>query len=74
MPAGRLPLSSLYPEIACEVVRIWELVIISQVTEEYVCEGYAHILQHKEIPAYVTIFRVHGPFLFGATDRIDEIV
>src|ERR1700757_388105 len=47
---------------------------VSQVTEEYVREGYAHILQHKEIPAYVTIFRIHGPFLFGATDKIEEIV
>lgn len=33
-----------------------------------------HILQHKEIPPYVTIFRIHGPFLFGATDKIEEIV
>ncbi|HEX3420668.1 MAG TPA: STAS domain-containing protein, partial [Candidatus Udaeobacter sp.] len=47
---------------------------VSQVTEEYVREGYAHILQHKKIPAYVTIFRIHGPFLFGATDKIDEII
>jgi sulfate permease, SulP family len=46
---------------------------VSQVTEEYLREGYAHILQHKEIPAYVTIFRIHGPFLFGATDKIEEI-
>ena len=46
---------------------------VAQVTEEYVREGYAHILQHKEIPAYVTIFRIHGPFLFGATDKIEEI-
>jgi SulP family sulfate permease len=46
---------------------------VSQVTEEYVREGYAHILQHKEIPDYVTIFRIHGPFLFGATDKIEEI-
>jgi sulfate permease, SulP family len=46
---------------------------VSQVTEEYLREGYAHILQHKEIPPYVTIFRIHGPFLFGATDKIDEI-
>jgi MFS superfamily sulfate permease-like transporter len=30
-------------------------------------------LQHKVIPAYVSIFRIHGPFLFGATDKIDEI-
>jgi SulP family sulfate permease len=47
---------------------------VSQVTEEYVREGYAHILQHKEIPRYVTIFRIHGPFLFGATDKIDELI
>ena len=46
---------------------------VSKVTEEYVREGYAHILQHKEIPAYVAIFRIHGPFLFGATDKIEEI-
>jgi SulP family sulfate permease len=46
---------------------------VSQVTEEYVREGYAHMLQHKEIPSYVTIFRIHGPFLFGATDKIEEI-
>jgi len=46
---------------------------VSEVTEEYVRDGYKHILQHKEIPAYVTIFRIHGPFLFGATDKIEEI-
>jgi sulfate permease, SulP family len=46
---------------------------VSQVTDEYLREGHVHILQHKEIPPYVTIFRIHGPFLFGATDKIDEI-
>jgi SulP family sulfate permease len=46
---------------------------VSQVTEEYLRDGYAHILQHKEIPPYVSIFRIHGPFLFGATDKISEI-
>jgi SulP family sulfate permease len=47
---------------------------VSQVTAEYVREGYAHTLQNKEIPSYVAIFRIHGPFLFGATDKIDEIL
>jgi sulfate permease, SulP family len=47
---------------------------VSQVTDEYLREGQVHILQHKEIPPYVTIFRIHGPFLFGATDKIDEVV
>src|ERR1700726_5198895 len=47
---------------------------VSQVTDEYLREGQVHILQHKEIPSYVTIFRIHGPFLFGATDKLDAIV
>src|SRR5207302_9655423 len=34
---------------------------VSEVTEEYLREGHVHILQHKEIPAYVSIFRIHGP-------------
>jgi sulfate permease, SulP family len=46
---------------------------VSQVTDEYLREGHVHILQHKEIPPYVTIFRIHGPFLFGATDKVEEI-
>jgi SulP family sulfate permease len=46
---------------------------VSQVTEEYLREGHVHILQHKEIPSYVTIFRIHGPFLFGATDKVEEV-
>jgi SulP family sulfate permease len=46
---------------------------VSQVTQEYLREGHVHILQHKEIPPYVTIFRIHGPFLFGAADKIDEV-
>jgi SulP family sulfate permease len=47
---------------------------VAQVTDEYLREGHVHILQHKEIPSYLTIYRIHGPFLFGATDKIDEVV
>lgn len=46
---------------------------VTRVTEEYLKEGHAHILQDKQIPSYVTIFRIHGPFLFGATDKTEEI-
>ncbi len=46
---------------------------VSKVTTDYVKDGYVHTLQDKEIPGYVTIFRVHGPFLFGATDKIAAI-
>jgi len=47
---------------------------VSEVTAEYIREGQVHILQHKEIPSYIAIFRIHGPFLFGATDKVDDIV
>ncbi len=43
---------------------------VSAVTDAYVDEGRVHILQDKSIPDYVRIFRIHGPFLFGATDKI----
>src|SRR6185369_3323160 len=47
---------------------------VSQVTPEYVEDGRAHILQDKEIPEYVAVFRIHGPFLFGATDKLGEVL
>jgi len=46
---------------------------VSEITDEDVEDGRIHILQDKDIPAYVSVFRIHGPFLFGATEKIDEI-
>jgi SulP family sulfate permease len=46
---------------------------VAQVTEQYLKDGYTHILQYRDIPSCVAIFRIHGPFLFGATDKIEEI-
>jgi SulP family sulfate permease len=47
---------------------------VSRVTDDYVRDGFVHTLQDKDIPPYVAIYRIHGPFLFGATDKISEIV
>jgi SulP family sulfate permease len=47
---------------------------ISAVTPEYVEEGRVHILQDKDIPDYVSIYRIHGPFLFGAADKIEDLI
>ncbi|MGA3092459.1 MAG: SulP family inorganic anion transporter [Terriglobales bacterium] len=54
--------------------KVTQTTTVSEVTAEYIRVGHVHILQHKEIPAYVSIFRIHGPFLFGATDKIDAMV
>ena len=43
---------------------------ISKVTDEYIEDGRAHNLQDKEIPDYATVYRIHGPFLFGVTDKV----
>jgi SulP family sulfate permease len=53
--------------------RIASTTTVSQVTDEYVEDGRMHILQDKDIPYYATIFRIHGPFLFGATDKISAV-
>lgn len=42
------------------------------VTPEYLKDGKAHILQDKEIPPNVAILRIHGPFLFGTTQKLEE--
>ncbi|HEX6466000.1 MAG TPA: SulP family inorganic anion transporter [Terriglobales bacterium] len=47
---------------------------ISRVTPEYVEGSRAHILQDKFIPPYVAVFRIHGPFLFGASDKLEEVL
>jgi SulP family sulfate permease len=46
---------------------------VSRVTHDYLHEGREHVLQDKEIPDNVAIYRIHGPFLFGATDKIERI-
>src|SRR6266852_1992337 len=46
---------------------------ISKVTDEYIEDGRAHILQDKDIPDYTAVYRIHGPFLFGVTDKIAGI-
>jgi len=46
---------------------------VSRVTSDYIREGYVHALQDKDIPEYVAVYRIHGPFLFGSTEKIQEI-
>lgn len=55
------------------ISRVASTTTVSQVTEDYVEDGRVHILQDKDIPYYATIFRIHGPFLFGATDKISVV-
>ncbi len=52
--------------------RVSQTTTVSAVTGEYIESGRAHILQDKPVPPYVSILRIHGPFLFGTTDKLAE--
>ncbi|HEV8146894.1 MAG TPA: SulP family inorganic anion transporter [Bryobacteraceae bacterium] len=54
------------------IYRIAQTTTVAAVTPDYVENARPHILQDKEIPPYVTILRIHGPFLFGTTDLLAE--
>jgi SulP family sulfate permease len=55
------------------ISRVAATTTVSQVTDDYVEDGRMHILQDKDIPYYAAIFRIHGPFLFGATDKLSVV-
>lgn len=54
--------------------RVSSTTTVSRVTEEYIEAGLPHVLQGKTIPDYAAIFRIHGPFLFGSTDKLHDIL
>jgi SulP family sulfate permease len=54
------------------IYRVSQTTTVSTVTDEYIESGRVHILQDKQVPPYVTILRIHGPFLFGTTDKLAE--
>ena len=54
------------------IYRISQTTTVSIVTPEDIDDGRAHVLQDKDVPPYVTILRIHGPFLFGTTETLAE--
>ena len=53
--------------------RVSATTTVSRVTSDYISSGRVHALQDKDIPDYVTIFRIQGPFLFGSTDKLATV-
>jgi SulP family sulfate permease len=54
------------------VYRVSQTTTVAPVTPQYIERGRLHVLQDKYIPPYVTMLRIHGPFLFGTTDKLAE--
>lgn len=55
------------------IQRVTMTTTVEVVTKEYVEEGQSHSLQAHDIPEGVVIFRIHGPFMFGSTDKLSVI-
>jgi sulfate permease, SulP family len=54
------------------IYRISQTTTVAPVTEEYIRDGRPHVLQDKQVPPCVAILRIHGPFLFGTTEKLAE--
>jgi SulP family sulfate permease len=54
------------------IYRIAETTTVSAVTDEYIRDGLPHVLQGRILPDYLTLLRIHGPFLFGTTEKLVE--
>src|SRR4051812_14624483 len=50
-----------------------ETTSVSEITPQEVANDEKHVLQGKDIPAFVSMFRIHGPFLFGMTEKLNTI-
>jgi len=54
------------------IYRIAETTTVSPVTDDYIRDGLPHVLQGRILPPYVTLLRIHGPFLFGTTEKLTD--
>ncbi len=52
--------------------RVADTTTVSPVTEDYIRDGLPHVLQGRIVPPYVTLLRIHGPFLWGTTEKLVE--
>lgn len=55
------------------ISRVTSTTTVERVSQEYIEEGRKHSLQSVEIPEGVAIYRIHGPFLFGASDKLSIV-
>jgi SulP family sulfate permease len=54
------------------IYRVSQTTVVATVTDEYIERGRVHTLQDKDVPGYVSIIRIQGPFLFGTTEKLAE--
>jgi SulP family sulfate permease len=54
------------------IKRVTDTTVVSRVTPENETEGSRHSIEGRTIPEGVLIYRIAGPFLFGAADKLED--
>lgn len=54
------------------IYRVAETTTVVPVDDDYIRDGLPHVLQGRILPPYVTLLRIHGPFLWGTTEKLVE--
>jgi SulP family sulfate permease len=53
--------------------RVADTTTVAPITDDYIRDGLPHVLQGRIIPPYVSLLHIHGPFLFGTTEKLDDV-
>lgn len=52
--------------------RVASTTTVGTVTDENIGDGEPRVLTDRYIPVYCSVIRIRGPFLFGATEKLDH--
>ena len=55
------------------ISRVSSTTTVSAVSDDYLSHGEEHSLLHNPLPEGVAVYRIHGPFLFGSTDKLETV-
>jgi len=54
------------------IKRVTDTTVVAKVTQANEDEGDRHSINGKHVPEGVTVYRIAGPFLFGAADKLED--
>jgi len=55
------------------IYQVSRTTVVAALTSEAIDKAKVHIVQDHNIPTYVSMFHVQGPFLFGAAEKLNKL-
>lgn len=55
------------------IYQVSRTTVVARLTAETIEKARAHIIQDHNIPPYVSMFHIQGPFLFGAAEKLNQL-